>query len=299
LPLEAHELVACSTFHQGRFDRSYEASSAVLASWDEDAYSVLMARIAEHPASSCSSWASLALWALGRSDESLALAERAVVLGEQNQYALSTAVQQRALLHQLRNEPDACIEWADRCRQVGEEQGFAMRTIQADLYKGWALGVSGSPGDGLELITGGLERFRAAGAMLNEAYTLGLLADVVLHNDDPERAVDLIREAFEVSNSRTYFYESELWRLKGCALTSIGSEDAIEQSQLAFDTALETARDQGSPALELRVLIHRIDRSGDHADATAWRHRLAEVLTVYEGQAPTPDTERARAMLES
>ncbi|MCP3991550.1 MAG: hypothetical protein GY724_20925 [Actinomycetia bacterium] len=173
LAMEAHELVACSLFHQGAFGRSLDTATTALESWDEDTYSVLMARIAEHPASSCNSWASLASWALGRSDQSLRQAERAVELGEQNLYALSTAVQQRAMLHQVRNEPDLCIEWSNRCREVGREQNFPMRMIQADIYKGWALGAIGSPDEGTKLIADGLARFRDAGATLNEAYYWG------------------------------------------------------------------------------------------------------------------------------
>jgi DNA-binding winged helix-turn-helix (wHTH) protein/tetratricopeptide (TPR) repeat protein len=294
LALEAHELIACSTFHQGAFERSLRTSRAVLESWDEDAYSVLMARIAEHPASSCSSWSSLALWALGRSDESMELAERAVELGDQNRYALSTAVQQRAMLHQLRNEPEACIEWADRCRQVGEDQDYPMRTIQADIYKGWALAAIGRTNEGVALIDEGLTRFRDAGATLNEAYYLGMYADALMHRGDPERALELLDLAVERSTSRTYFYEAELRRLRARCLLGSGN---VADARDALDEALTIADRQEAPALELRILVDRLELESAHGDPTRWRDLLATVLQVYDDQRPVPDVDHARRLL--
>jgi tetratricopeptide (TPR) repeat protein len=298
LAIEAHALVACSMFHQGAFERSLRNARMVLDSWDEDAYSVLMARIAEHPASSCSSWSSLALWALGRSDESLALAERAVELGELNLYALSTAVQQRAMLHQLRNEIEPCIEWSQRCHAVGVEQGYAMRTIQADIYQGWALGVSGRSEEGLGLITDGLDRFRAAAATLNEAYYLGMYADVLVHTGHPERALDELATAADRTTSRTYFYEPELHRLSARAHLAIGGPDAVDQARRQLDDGREVTLRQGAVALELRILADRFELEAEHGDPARWREPLAALLAVYDGQRPTPDTERARSLLE-
>ena len=298
LAMEAHELVACSTFHQGAFDRSLDNARMVLEHWDEDAYSVPMARIAEHPASSCNSWSSLASWALGYSDESLRQAERAVALGERNLYALSTAVQQRAMLHQIRNEPELCIEWAERCREVGREQSFPMRMIQADIYKGWAVGVSGSPGEGEALVAEGLARFRAAGATLNEAYYLGLHADTSLHGGDPVGALGLLDEALQqmVATTRSYFFETELHRLRARGLVAL---DAIDEAREALAESRRIATRQGSPAFALRTAIDRLELELAFGDPDPWTAMVEELLTIARGQQPTPDVLRATALLTS
>ena len=301
LAMEAHELVACSTFHQGAFAQSVETAGTALDLWDEEAYSDLMARIAEHPASSCNSWVSLATWALGHSDESVARAERAVVLGEENTYALSTAVQQRAMLHQLRGEPAATIEWAERTREVGGEQEFPMRVIQADLYKGWALGASGSPEEGMALIADGLARFRAAGATLNEAYYLGMYADASLRAGHADRALALLDEALATmgSSTRSYFYESELHRLRARALLELGGADAPDAARAELDESLAVTERQGSVALALRTLADRCELEADHGDAGPWLARLGELAERFAGERPTPDLERVRHLLAS
>ena len=298
LAMEAHELIACSLFHQGAFDRSLDNSEMVLESWDEEAYSVLMSKIAEHPASSCNSWASLAAWCLGRSDESLDLAKRAVELGERNRYSLSTAAQQRAMFHQLRAEPEDCEFWAGRTREIGHEQDFPMRIIQADIFRGWALGVTGSPNEGLHLIVDGLARFRAAEARLNEAYYLGLEADVLIHAGRPDDALEALDAAFERigSSTRSYFFESELHRLRARALGAL-TEDSAEVVREALDASLMAARRQGSPALALRTAAHRLELEMESGDPEPWRHTVAELTGVFEGQAPTSDVDRAHHLL--
>ncbi len=298
LAIEAHELVACSMFHQGAFEPSLHNSTMVLEGWDEDAYSVLMARIAEHPASSCNAWSSLALWALGRTDESLAHAERAVELGEQNPYALSTAVQQRAMLHQLRHDIDESIEWAERCHAIGAEQSNPMRLIQADIYKGWAYGASDRADEGAELIADGLARFRHEGATLNEAYYLGMYADALLHRDEPAAARAALSEAVASTTSRNYFYEVELARLTALAHAADGGTGVVRTVRDEFDRAREIAVRQGSPTLELRVLNDRWEFEIGHGDPQPWREAALSSQARFADQQPTPDTRRTQELAE-
>ncbi len=301
LAMAAYELVACSTFHQGAFDRSLENASRVLETWDEDTYSVLMARIAEHPASSCNSWSSLASWCLGHSDESLRQADRAVRLGEQNLYALSTATQQRAMLHQIRNEPEWCIEWAERTREVGREQNYTMRIIQADIYKGWALGVTGSTDEGMRLVAHGLAQFRAENATLNEAYYLGLYADTALHGGQPALALELLDEALERmhATTRNYFFQSELHRLRARAYLRLERPDAVAMARSELERSHAVADDQGSPALAMRSVADRVELEAAYGDAAPWREQLTVLLSRFDGQEPTPDIIRARRLSES
>ncbi len=299
LVLEAHELLACSTFHQGAFDRSMHSAGLVLDGWDEDTYSVPMSRLAEHPASSCSSWLSLSCWLAGRSDESLEHAERAVSLAEKNLYALSTATQRRALFHQLRREPDRCLEWAERTRAAAGEQGFPGRVSQADIFRGWALGVGGSGEESLQLIVDGLDRLTAAGATLNVAYYLALLAEIRLQVGDPAGALAALDEAFGTmrATTRSYFYEPELHRIRAQALLRLGGRDAVAAARRGLDESCAIARRCGSTALELRSTADRLELELDD-DVAPWRAELTRLLGVYDGQAATPDVERARALLE-
>ncbi len=271
----------------------------VLDSWDEDAYSVPMSRIAEHPASSCNSWASLSAWCLGLPDESLANAERAVALGDQNRYALTTALQQRAMLHQLRNEPEACEFWANRTREVGGEQNYPMRVIQGDIYRGWALSVTGSVDEGLPLIEDGLARFREAGARLNEAYYLGLEADALLHANRPADALAALDSALDTmrAGTRSYFFESELHRLTARAQVLAGDEGWLDAARRSLDESAAVAETQRSPALVLRTLTDRLALEEQHGDPSGWNSALEAVVGEFAGQSTSDDLDRARTLL--
>jgi predicted ATPase len=65
LAVEAHELLACSTFHQGKAATAVRYAEAGLALYDEDRDSGYLAPYGEHPAVACHDWA--APWPCGSS----------------------------------------------------------------------------------------------------------------------------------------------------------------------------------------------------------------------------------------
>ncbi len=301
LAMEAHELVACSTFHQGAFERSELNSAAVLTNWTEEATSEPMAKVAEHPATSCNSWLALSNWFLGRSDESIRRAENAVRLGERHKYALATATLQRAMLHQLRREPDACREWAVRTKHLEPGLVSRVRRIQADLFAGWALAIGGSGDDhDLAAMAEALESFGNAGVRLNAPYYHALYADALVQHGRSDEALELLDlvEAMIDDTTRTYFHRSEVYRLRSGAVLQLGAPDAVERARAALDESLRLAWEMGSPALALRATGDRFAVEREHGDPEPWRGPLTELVTRYDGQAPPPDVTRARSLLE-
>ena len=117
--LESTELLACNLFHQGSFARALEyADRGVTLFEDGDApgsYTTFPATLGDNAAVSCHDWAGLALWFLGRPDAALARATRALELARDpsRAYSLATARAQMAIVHQVRREPEAAIEWAE------------------------------------------------------------------------------------------------------------------------------------------------------------------------------------------
>ena len=104
LAVEAHELLACSTFHQGAAARAFGYAERGLAIYDETADDNYLAPYGEHPAVACHDWAALAQWLLGRPDTALDHAERARALAVAHPYSLASAEVQLAYLHQYRGE---------------------------------------------------------------------------------------------------------------------------------------------------------------------------------------------------
>jgi tetratricopeptide (TPR) repeat protein len=301
LGMEARELMACSMFHQGAFQRSVDNARTVLDSWEQDDYSVLMSRLAEHPASACNSWASLSSWYLGRSDESLQLAAAAVQIGEQNLYALSTARVQCAFLHQFRDEPALCGDWADQAMELADHQGFPMRALQATIIRGWVDAAEGSPDEGVARIAIGLDRYRSLRARLTEPYFIGLHAEAELFAGRPDHALRLLDEAVLNMNetTRSFFFDPELHRLRARAHSQIGGQDAVTAAREALDQASTGAELLRSPPLALRAAIDRLRLEAQHGDPEPWREPVALGIAHYEGQTDTVDVVAARSLLDA
>ena len=293
---EAEELLACSTFHQGKFEQSLEHAVAVLQAWDGSSESVLLSRLAEHPASSCSSWAALSSWYLGRYEESLRFADEAIAIGQRHAYGLSTAKAQRAFLHQLRGEPERCREWASATIELAEAQGFPMRALQGQILLGWADAVMGAP-EGAARAEVAFERFRATGARLTEPYFLVLLAECHLAGDRPELAVRLLAEALGSigQGSRTFFAVPEVHRLMARALVQCGRPPEDDEVRAHLVAAVGAARELRSPTLELRALVELVRVRPDCDDRAIERiARLLDELTLAED---LPDVAAARDVL--
>jgi predicted ATPase len=224
----------------------------------------------------------------------LEFAEQAVAIGAEHLYALSTAEVQRSLLHQMRREPVDAAYWAASSIELADEQGFPMRSNQAQIILGWADAVSGDV-DGITRAEDGLAQFRGNGAQLSVPYYLGLLAEARLAAGDADAALEALAEAVELAGSgaRTFFFAPELHRLRALAGEATGMWEAADvHAELRL--AVDLAHELGSPPLELRALTQQANsRPGEDFDES----RLRALLTHFDGQQPTVDTLDALAIL--
>jgi DNA-binding winged helix-turn-helix (wHTH) protein/tetratricopeptide (TPR) repeat protein len=297
LEIETFELLACSTFHQGAFDKAVTYASRGLALYDHDVHSVHLARYGEHPGVSCHAWAGLALWFLGRPAESHAHIDAALELGADHPYALTTARIQAAFLHQYRNEPNLVLDWADATIELATDQGFPFRIAQGRILRGWAIGVSGDREHGLRELRAGLVGYRATGAEMDWPYLLGLLADALLNAGQEAEALTTVDEALAmVATTRAFFHEPELHRIRGRALLALAGSNALDDVRAALRRGLDVAERQHSAAARLRLLTtsHDVEANHRHPSGT---HDIAAALAEFHDLDGAPDLVRARELV--
>jgi DNA-binding winged helix-turn-helix (wHTH) protein/tetratricopeptide (TPR) repeat protein len=291
LGVEAKELLACSTFHQGAFETSLDFAQAGLDAWDQVAHSSYMARYGEHPGVSCSTWGALSAWHLGEPELAARMANEAIEWAASNQYALSTAYIQSAFLAQHRGDVRGCRSWAERTVAIAEVHGFTFRAGQADVLIAWCSVVIGEaePGALEEAFTG----YRTFGARMDEPYYLGLVADVDIRAGDLDAARRHLAEAEEViaETTRSFFYEPELARLG--AVAAAVDRDAVERDGLLV-RATDLAEQQNSVPLILRTAVTRA-RLGDVGEAALGS--LGVAVSRYETGDDFPDLAEAREIL--
>ena len=295
LGLETRELLACSLFHQGAFERSLDHARAALEEWDEEEQSRYMARYAEHPGVSCNTWGALSAWHLGQASSAAVMEQAALDYGDLNRYALSTARVQSAFLHQHRGAPAACREMAALTAEVAREQGYAFRDAQAAVLTAWCDVVDGN--GSVDALGAAVDQYRTFGARMDEPYFLGLLADAALVEGDPKRARTALDEAAALidGTTRSFFHEPELIRLRALAIAQLGDgESAID----LLRNAAHAAERGGVVPVALHVALTRHDsglvQDGEVSAVVADLNRL---VAAYPDDISFTVLDRARQLL--
>ena len=289
--VDSREILACSLFHQGAFGQALGQAEEALSRWTIETVGWRTVAYGENPGVSCHTWAALALWFLGRPDTALDRARSAIQLPDTQPaltHARAFAYAQAAIVSQLRLEPQRCLEFAERAIEDASRDGYTLRLAAGVILRGWALAALGDAETGVAEITRGLGLSRSTGARMDDAYYLGLLADALAGADRRDDALRVLDEGLgAVRTSRAFFYEAELHRLRGEILLAMGETEGGERS---LRDALEVARRQESPSLELRAAIS-LSRHGRDGESLAGAYRR-----FTEG-FDTPDLRTAEGLL--
>src|SRR5262249_12172963 len=138
------------------------------------------------------------------------------------------------------------------------------------VYRGWARSSSGNTAEGIPWIEQGIREFRAAGAVLNLPYLLGLKAEALHLADRTSEALEAISEAqvlaerFEQPN-----FLGELHRLRGVFLATFGADETRIEASLC--EAIRIAKEQKSVSLEKRAEATYAEYSRQKASSSKGR----------------------------
>jgi hypothetical protein len=220
----------------------------------------LFASYGENAAVLCHGWAALSLWCLGYEDQALEHVQRSLELAGHPDllFSLAGAQVRAANVHQLRRAPAQTLHWATEAAALAEEHGYLYVSSFARALKGWALSKTGQPADGLILMGEAMAILDRIGASMDRPYLLALFSEITAASGRPSEALAQVTEALGLlrkNKSRTYFYEAELYRLRGALLLQTGGRAAEDEAEANFRQALEIARKQEARALELRAAV--------------------------------------------
>ena len=252
LSMESHELLACSLFHQGKYQQAVDHAGFGIDDENGLNHSKILARFGEDLGVSTHSWAALALWFMGLPESSMQRADAAMELAGDQVFSITTALMQRTFLLQFRGEAKATKAMAEQTIVMANEHGFPFRIGQATIILNWA---------NLELNNGestfvsmqeSLEWHDQFNAALDRPYFQALQADQLLKHGKATEAIEVLDDALgSLNEDRSFYWEPELIRLKGQCLRTLGeaSESVLEW----LNSAVSKAVDHASPILELRA----------------------------------------------
>ena len=299
LLVESHNLLACSLFHQGAFAQAVEHAKYAVALYQPDGTYPFLAGAGADPAVAADNWGALSLWFLGYPDRALAKAQEALQRAEDHVFSLALAQTQAAAIHMLRRELAPVGELAGVAISAASKNGFPYWVAVGSILRGWASAMQGETGEGIAEIKRGLEGCRAACVEMDRPFYLALLAEAYVRGGQPNEAVSALDEAFAmVRNSRTFFYEAELYRLRGHVLKEVGA-DSPEDADTCLQQALEVARRYATRSLELRAATSLARFWRDRGKGQQARELLTGVYNGFTEGSGTADLTEAREMLEN
>jgi DNA-binding SARP family transcriptional activator/predicted ATPase len=295
---DSHELLACSLFHQGVFDHALEHAEQGLAAYDGQYFNPITAAYGDNAGSACHGWAALSLWFLGHPDLARHRAREAVTLADdtRRRYGYAAALAQAATVEQCRLDFAATRTNAQAAIEAATQDGYRYRLAMATILHGWALAAEGSHEQGIAELEQGLELSRETGAHMDDPYYFALLADACTRAGRVDAAWAAVEAGLgHAPTGRRFFFESELHRLAGELLLLLDRRDEAETRMRA---ALELARGQGSPSLELRAALSLAGHLRIEGKADAARGLITGVYSTFTEGFDTHDLVAARELLE-
>ncbi len=298
LRLAAHQNLASALVFAGRFSSSFAHNEQVLAIYDPARHRHLAFDFGSDQGTSSLAIMGWNLWHLGYPDQALPRAREAVALQRRlgHPFSLAFALLFQTVLHWLRREAAAQRDVGSEVMEIGRSQGFPLwlgvgRAFDAAAR--FTMGEAGAIGELIEGLTIAGETGNQGGAPV----LLALLAEAQraagLHAD----ALGTVETALAVSASTGQgLHDADLHRLKAELL--LATSGGVADAEALFESALSTAREQGSRSFGLRASTSLARLWREQGKRAGAREMLAPVYNWFTEGFDTRDLIDARALLD-
>jgi DNA-binding SARP family transcriptional activator/predicted ATPase len=287
-----------SLFFEGRFKESILHGDKAADSYQIAFHNDLFQRFGHDPGLASKSYSAFSLSLLGYLDQALSQITEAVTLNREigNPYNLSFALNNLALVHHIRDDPDQAIRVAEESITLASKHGFVQSLAHSLVIKGWCLVQFGNTSSGLQEIKQGAKMRYDTGAELAKTHFLWVLAEAYGVAGNIERGLEIVEEALTFLEEGGKFWLAEVYRTKGEFMWRSGqSTDAVEDQ---YKQAIIVARNQQAKLFELRAAcsLGQFYLSNDrHAEA---RKLVEGVLNWFTEGFDTADLRKANSILK-
>jgi predicted ATPase len=289
--LIAHRVSGCNCFQFGDFAGAHEHFQKTIELSDHARHADFANRFGQDPRASAEILDALALWMLGRVDDSVRVADRALADAESTGHAatMGHALGYAAFLELFRRNPEAVATYSQALADIVSRYDFpAYWAGIAVFLQSWAKSRPAEMRRGL--------------AIYREQGRIWLLPEAVLaeaeasagETDAGLRRLDLALAGLERTEER--LYEAEMHRIRAEILLKRDQANTAAAEQ-SLQAAIAVAQSQKARSFELRAALSlaKLYRAADR-DADAH----AVLAPAVEGFPPTrqfPELTEAHALL--
>lgn len=256
LLIRAHESVGSTYSFLGRFDEAKSHLLAAKSLYDPARHRSQVLPYTQDPGITARMILARTLWILGELDQVDVLLQEAIGMAREleHPFTLAFTLATACWISPTLRDADRTLRLADEALTISAKYSFEVGLAWAMSSQGWALAENGQE-EGLAKLVNGLSATHAAGASLNNTYTLALLAELYLRTKRIDEGLGAIQEAQNVALTQgEQFWQAELLRLKGELLLE-HSEPSVSAAEQCFTEALKVAQEQCARMLELRAAM--------------------------------------------
>ncbi len=277
LLIRAHESVGFTYSFLGRFDEAKTHLLAAKGLYDSHKHRSQILVYTQDPGVAARVMLARTLWILGEVDQVETLLQEAIGMAREleHPFTLAFALATGSWICSTIGDADRTLALSDEAIAISTNYSFEVMLAWATSFQGWAMAAKGYE-HGLGTLMKGLSAAQAAGASLNNTYTLALLAGVYSRKKRIQEGLSVIGEAQELATTQgERCWQAELFRLNGELLLA-QSEQSVVTAEQCFTEALKIAQDQHARMLELRAAtslakllrkLHRVDEAERVLDA--------------------------------
>ena len=297
--IRAHESVGSTYSFLGRFDEARTHLLAAKALYDPVRHRSQVLPYTQDPGITARILLARTLWVLGEVDQVEALSQEAIGMAREleHPFTLAFALATVSWIYATIRDADRTLILTEEAVALSTKYSFEVTLAWSISLQGWALAEKGEE-QGLGRLVKGLSAAQAAGASLNNTFTLALLAEVYLREKRIDEGLAAITEAQHlVFTQGERCWQAELLRLKGELLMEQSGPSAPAAEEY-FSEALKIAREQRAGMLELRAatsMARLLSQLNKFDDA---KRILGSIRSRFNERVTSPDLLEAQTILD-
>jgi predicted ATPase len=283
--LVAHRISGNTCFYFGDFAGAHQHFQKTVELYDRARHGDFANRFGQDPCAAAEIYDALMLWVLGRVDESLRLADRALADAESAAHAptMGYVLTFAARLGLFRRNPEAVATYSRALADIGSRYDLPALWV-ALFLQGWAKWSDGAEESGLAEMRRGIVIAQEEGRLWLLPSFDAALAEAEAGAGETDAGLQRLDDAFtESERTEQRWYEAEMHRIRAEILLKREPADTAVAEQ-SLQAAIAIAQSQKARSFELRAALSlaKLYRAANR-DADAH----AVLAPAVEGFAPT------------
>jgi predicted ATPase len=245
-------------FYFGDFADAHDRFQKTIELYDQAHHADFANRFGQDPRTVAEIVDALALWVLGRADEALRLADRALADAKASGHAptMATVHYFRTLLGLVRGKSEAVAADSQAMADIASRYDLAAAFWAgfAAFFQGWARWFEGAEKSTLAEMRRGITIYREQGALVWMSAAEAALAIAEASAGEIDAGLRRLDDALAELERTERWYEAEMHRIRAEILLKREPADTAAAEQ-SFQTSIAIAQSQKARSFELRAAL--------------------------------------------